>query len=80
VARLSLHAPEDWPEVLTTTQVAGLLAINRETVRQMIERHELPAARVGRLWRVAPEDVWPFVPPGIRARWPPGAWREPPAD
>ena len=74
---LSLHAPENWPEVLTTTQVAELLAIDRQTVLRMIHRDELPASRVGKVWRIAPEDIWPFVPPGIRARWPDGPWTEP---
>ena len=80
--RLSLRAPQDWPEVLTTTQVAQLLAVERQTVIRMIDRGELRAARVGRLWRIAPEDVWPLVPPGTRETWPEGPWtqarREPP--
>jgi excisionase family DNA binding protein len=75
---LSLHKPQDWPVVLTVTQVADLLSINRETVLRMITRRELPAARVGKLWRIAPEDVWPFVPPGIRDRWPDGPWHDDP--
>jgi excisionase family DNA binding protein len=73
---LSLHAPENWPEVLSTTQVAELLAIDRQTVLRMIDRDELPASRVGKVWRIAPEDIWPFVLPGIRARWPDGPWTE----
>ncbi|HEX8158907.1 MAG TPA: helix-turn-helix domain-containing protein [Solirubrobacteraceae bacterium] len=73
---LSLRKPQDWPSVLTTAQVAELLSVNRQTVLIMIARRELPASRVGKLWRIAPEDVWPFVPPGIRARWPEGPWHD----
>ncbi len=75
VPPLSPHAPQDWPAILTTTQVALLLVVNDQTIRTMIERGELPAARVGKQWRIAAEDVWPFVPPGIRATWPQGRWR-----
>jgi excisionase family DNA binding protein len=73
---LSLRKPQDWPSVLTTTQIRRAAVGQRQTVLRMIARRELPASRVGKLWRIAPEDVWPFVPPGIRARWPDGPWRE----
>lgn len=76
VPSLSLRAPQDWPEVLTTTQVAQLLGVRVPTVIRMIKRDELPASRVGHLWRIAPEDVWPLVPPGIRERWPEGPWTD----
>jgi len=51
-----------------------VLAVNDQTIRRMIEDSELPAVRVGKLWRIAAEDVWPFVPPGIRATWSEGPW------
>ena len=71
---LSPHRPQDWPAILTTTQAARLLGVNDQTIRNLIEQGELPASRVGKLWRIAAEDVWPFVPPGIRATWPAGPW------
>jgi excisionase family DNA binding protein len=73
---LSLQAPQDWPALLSVTQVAELLLLNRQTVQAMIARGELPAVKTGKLWRIAPEDVWPFVPTGIRSRWPEGPWRD----
>ena len=76
-APLSLHEPQHWPPVLTTSQVADLLKVNRQTILAMIARQELPASRVGKLWRIAAEDVWPLVPPGIRSRWPDGPWNDP---
>ncbi len=72
---LSIHKPQDWPAVLTSGQVAEILVLHRQTIQSMITRGELPAVKAGKLWRIAPEDVWPFVPPGIRARWPDGPWR-----
>jgi excisionase family DNA binding protein len=74
--QLSLRNPQDWPPLLTVTQVAELLLLNRQTVLAMIDRKELPAVKAGKRWRIAPEDVWPFVPSGIRARWPEGPWRD----
>jgi excisionase family DNA binding protein len=71
---LSIHEPQNWPDVLSTAQVAALLAVNRQTILSLLDRGVLPGVRVGKPWRIAPEDVWPFVPPGIRARWPEGPW------
>ena len=75
-AALSIHDPQDWPVVLTTSQVADLLLVDRQTILAMIKRGDLPASRVGKPYRIAPEDVWPLVPPGIRDRWPAGPWRD----
>jgi excisionase family DNA binding protein len=72
---LSPHSPQDWPATLGTTQVAGLLGVNRRTVHAMIARGELDAVQVGKLWRIAAEEVWPLIPPPIRAQWPDGPWR-----
>ena len=59
---------------LDATQAARLLGVNDQTIRNLIQQGELPASRVGKLWRIAAEDVWPFIPPGIRATWPAGPW------
>lgn len=77
--RLSLHHPEKWPEVLSTAQVAELLQVNRQTILRLLDNGRLKGIQVGKPWRIAAEDVWPFVPETIRATWPPGPWRlEPP--
>jgi excisionase family DNA binding protein len=70
-----LHEPDTWPQLLSATEVAGLLLIDRQTVVSMIDRGELAGVKVGKQWRIAPEDVWPLIPPGVRARWPRGPWR-----
>jgi excisionase family DNA binding protein len=72
---LSLHEPHTWPQLLSATQVAGLLLVDRQTVVAMIDRGELAGSKIGKQWRIAPEDVWPLIPAGVRARWPPGPWR-----
>ena len=72
--RLSVREPQHWPPLLTATQVADLLLVERHTIPSMIARGELPATKVGRQWRIAPDDVWPFIPASIRAGWPPGPW------
>jgi excisionase family DNA binding protein len=72
---LSLHAPQDWPELLSPQDVAGLLRIATGTVARWCETGQIEAVRVGRRWRIPPEAVWPLVPPSIRAQWPAGPWR-----
>lgn len=44
----------------SATQVAGLLLVDRQTVVAMIDRGELAGVKVGKQWRIAPEDVWPL--------------------
>ena len=72
---LSLHEPQNWPQLLSATEVAGLLRVNRQTIVSMIARGEIAGVKVGKQWRIAPEDVWALIPAGTRARWPPGPWR-----
>lgn len=74
---LSLHHPEDWPPLLNTEQVGGLLGFGREAVIAMLDRGELRGTRIGHPWRIAAEAIWPLVPPEIRETWPPGPWRRP---
>ncbi len=73
-APLSLREPQNWPPLLSATQVADLLLLERHTVLAMISRGELPATKAGRQWRIAPEDVAPFIPASVREAWPPGPW------
>lgn len=40
-------------EMLSIAQVAERLQVSVATVRRLIERGELPAVRVGRLWRIS---------------------------
>lgn len=39
-------------ELLTLAEVAKYLKVSQKTIFRMIERRELPAVRIGRLWRV----------------------------
>ncbi len=73
---LSLHEPDTWPQLLSASDAAGLLLVDRQTVVAMIARGELAGVKVGKQWRIAPEDLWPLIPPGVRGRWPPGPWRD----
>ena len=81
-AALSLHRPDEWPEVLSVSQVAQLLAIGRAAVIAAIERGELSAVAIGGQYRIAAESVWRLVPQEIRANWPEGRWstKEPPPE
>ena len=73
---LSLHRPDEWPEVLSVTQVAELFAVGGAAVRAAIRRGELSAVAVGGQYRIAAESVWRLVPAEIRAQWPDGRWRQ----
>ena len=74
-AALSLHRPDEWPEVLSVAQVADLLSVGRRAVISAIERGDLSAIAFGGQYRIAAESVWDLVPPKIRADWPEGRWR-----
>ena len=76
-AALSLHRPDEWPEVLSVAQVADLLAVGRRAVIAAIERGDLSAIAFGGQYRIAAESVWRIVPDEIRATWPEGRWRTP---
>ncbi len=51
---------------LTVQECADLLAVHHKTIRGLIESGELPALRVGRVWRIARGDLGALTyrPPG----------------
>ena len=73
---LSLHSPQDWPELLSPSEVAGMLRMAQTTISRWCENGSIEAVRMGRVWRIPREAVWPMVPPSIRAGWPDGPWKE----
>ncbi len=46
---------------LTTTDVAKILKRSIQFVRGEISRGMLPAAKIGRSWRVTPEDLKQYI-------------------
>lgn len=74
--KLSLYQPQDWPELLSTSQVAGLLHMAHTTIGRWCEDGTIEAVQLGRVWRIPREAVWPLVPPSIRGSWPDGPWKE----
>jgi excisionase family DNA binding protein len=48
----AIYDPIDSPPLLTIDEVADYLKIKPSTVRAMCRRGELPAIKVGRIWRV----------------------------
>jgi excisionase family DNA binding protein len=51
-------------EFLTVADVAGILKLNQQTVRNWIEQGSMPAVRVGRRVRIRREDFLAFVDNG----------------
>ncbi len=48
-------------QALSVTEVARRLGVNRKTVYNLIKRHEIPAIRVSRLWRVPQSALEAFI-------------------
>lgn len=48
-------------EVYTVEEVAKMLKISDQTVRALIRSGELPAKRVGRVWRIKKTDFEEYM-------------------
>jgi excisionase family DNA binding protein len=53
-------------KLMSVEQVAGYLQVHEQTVRRWIHRGDLAAVKVGRQFRVDPEEVKRFASPTIR--------------
>jgi excisionase family DNA binding protein len=60
--RVSQNEPEE--EYLTVAEVAANLKLNQQTVRNWIDRGELPALRVGRRVRIKRSDYQRYLEDG----------------
>lgn len=47
------------PRFLTPEEVADLLRVSRRTVYNWLRSGQLPAIRIGKVWRVRREDIEP---------------------
>ena len=58
----------DWPneEFLTVAEVATLLKLNQQTIRNWIDDQKLPAVRIGRRVRVLRSDLERLIEDGYR--------------
>jgi excisionase family DNA binding protein len=54
LADTNLHAPEP---LWTVSDVAKYLALTPDTIRSMARRDELPAVKVGRVWRFYRKEI-----------------------
>ncbi len=59
---------------LSVDEVAAYLGVKRDTIYKWIERKNMPAKKVGRLWKFKKEHVDEWVNAGIAAE--PDAERE----
>ncbi len=53
----SLAAPASRPRLLTPNEVAELLRVSAMTVYRLIKAGDLPAARIGKSFRIREADV-----------------------
>ena len=49
-----------WPEILTIRDVQCYLGVGERTIYRLIQSGELPAFRIGKLWRVRKKDLEQF--------------------
>ena len=54
---IQLAQTQGRPRFLTVAEVAGILRVSTMTVYRLIKGGQLPAARVGKSYRVREEDV-----------------------
>jgi excisionase family DNA binding protein len=54
---VSFQSPESDESFLTVAEVAGMLKLNQQTVRNWIDQGSLPALRVGRRVRIRRSDL-----------------------
>jgi excisionase family DNA binding protein len=47
--------------LLTTREVAAKLRLNVEVVRRKLRRGEIPARKVGRLWRIDGDELTKYT-------------------
>ena len=48
-------------EIYTVEEVAKILRVSEQTVRTLIREGNLPAKRIGRVWRVKKEDFEEYM-------------------
>ena len=53
----------DLPATLTVNQVADLLQVEPRTIRRNIEFGEVPARKIGRVWRIPKSFVLSYLEP-----------------
>ena len=55
-------------KIMTADQVADFLQISRDMVYKLATRGELPARKVGRIWRFSREAIAEFMREGVVVR------------
>lgn len=55
------HEMENEYEYLTPREVMNLLCIGKNTFYRLVHSGQLPAFQIGKLWRVARDDLERFV-------------------
>jgi len=51
----------DSPEIMTIKQAAAYLQLHYQTVREKVNTGEIPAVKVGRVWRIMKKDLIEYL-------------------
>lgn len=49
------------PDFYTPNQIADMLQLSRDTIMRLIDRGELPAAKIGKQWRISASDLQTYI-------------------
>lgn len=50
--RLEVQKQEELPTILTPAEVMDILGIGKNTVYRLLNSGQLPAVRIGRMWKI----------------------------
>ena len=54
---LDIYKQEHLPVVLTAAEAMDILGVGKNTMYRLLKSGELPAVRIGRVWRIQMEEL-----------------------
>ena len=71
----TLRNPGQWPDLLTSSEVAALLRLTNQSIRELCTDGRFPGAfTVGSRWRIPARNVWALMPVQQLEVWGQGPW------
>lgn len=58
---MATKAIKDWPDLMTVGQVAAYLQLNKLTIYRYVREGRIPAAKLGKAYRIRRADVEQFI-------------------
>ena len=64
MASMNTHNLDSYADVLTVEDVGNILHIGKKLVYRMIHENELPARRIGRIYRISKKELINYLSMG----------------